>query len=87
MDFDFSDEQRMLRDQARKFLADHADPAAVRRILEDDQAPYDRELWLGMVELGWTGTAIPTEFGGVGLGHVELCVLAEELDTCVIVAV
>ncbi len=79
MDFDFSDEQRLLRDQARKFLSDHADPAAVRRILEDDQAPYDRELWRGMVELGWTGTAIPAEFGGVGLGHVELCVLAEEL--------
>ena len=79
MDFDFSDEQRLLRDQARKFLSDHADPAAVRRILEDDQAPYDRDLWRGMVELGWTGTAIPAEFGGVGLGHVELCVLAEEL--------
>ncbi len=79
MDFDFSDEQRMLRDQARKFLSDHAAPAAVRRILEDDRAPYDRELWRGMIEMGWTGTVIPEEFGGAGLGHVELCVLAEEL--------
>lgn len=79
MDFDFSDEQRLLRDQARKFLADRAAPAAVRRILEDDQAAYDRELWHGMVAMGWTGTVIPEEFGGAGLGHVELCVLAEEL--------
>ena len=76
MNFDFSDQQRLLRDQARKFLADRARP---RRILEDESSAYDQELWRGMVELGWTGTAIPAEFGGVGLGHVELCVLAEEL--------
>ena len=46
MNFDFSEEQQALRDQARKFLADRAAPARVRRILETD-APYDRELWRG----------------------------------------
>src|SRR4029453_5082162 len=57
MNFAFSDEQQALRDQARKFLSDRAAPARVRRILESDE-PFDRELWRGMGELAWTGTAI-----------------------------
>jgi alkylation response protein AidB-like acyl-CoA dehydrogenase len=78
MNFDFSDEQKVLRDQARKFLSERAAPARVRRILEGD-APYDRELWRGMVELAWPGTAVPEPYGGAGFGHLELCVIAEEL--------
>ncbi|MET0852543.1 MAG: acyl-CoA dehydrogenase family protein [Candidatus Rokuibacteriota bacterium] len=78
MNFDFSEDQKALRDQARKFLGEHASPARVRRILETD-APYDAELWRGMAEMGWMGTAIPESHGGAGLGHLELCVIAEEL--------
>jgi alkylation response protein AidB-like acyl-CoA dehydrogenase len=78
MNFAFSDEQQALRDQARKFLSDRAAPARVRRILESSE-PYDRDLWRGMGELAWTGTAIPETHGGAGFGHLELCVLAEEL--------
>ena len=68
----------LLRDQARKFLSERAAPARVRRILETD-APYDVELWKGMVELAWPGTAIPEAYGGAGYGYLELCVIAEEL--------
>ena len=78
MNFAFSDEQQALRDQARKFLSDRAAPARVRRILESSE-PYDRDLWRGMRELAWTGTAVPEVYGGAGFGHLELCVLAEEL--------
>jgi alkylation response protein AidB-like acyl-CoA dehydrogenase len=78
MNFDFSDDQKVLRDQARKFLSERAAPARVRRILETDE-PYDRELWRGMVELAWPGTAIPEAHGGAGFGYLELCVIAEEL--------
>ena len=78
MNFDFSDDQKVLRDQARKFLSQHAAPARVRKILETD-APYDIELWKGMTEQGWPGTAIPESFGGAGFGYLELCVIAEEL--------
>ena len=78
MNFDFSPDQRSLRDQARKFLAEHASSARVRRILEG-AAPYDAELWRGMAEMGWMGTAIPEAHGGAGFGYLELCVLAEEL--------
>jgi alkylation response protein AidB-like acyl-CoA dehydrogenase len=78
MNFDFSDEQRVLRDQARKFLSDRAAPARVRRVLESDE-PYDRELWRAMAEMAWPGTAVPEAHGGAGFGYLELCVIAEEL--------
>ena len=82
MNFDFSSDQKALRDQARKFLGEHASSSRVRRILDSD-TPYDRELWLGMAEMGWTGTAIPETYGGAGFGYLELCVLAEELGRSV----
>src|SRR5215813_1735241 len=78
MNFDFSHDQKVLRDQARKFLAEHASSTRVRRVLDTD-VPYDRELWHGMGEMGWMGTAIPEAYGGAGFGHLELCVIAEEL--------
>jgi acyl-CoA dehydrogenase len=78
MNFDFSPDQKALRDQARKFLAEHASSTRVRRILDTD-TPFDRELWRGMAEMGWLGTTIPEVYGGAGFGHLELCVIAEEL--------
>ena len=78
MNFDFSDDQKVLRDQAKKFLGQHASSTRVRRILESD-TPYDAELWRGMAENGWQGTAIPEQYGGAGFGYLELCVIAEEL--------
>ena len=79
MNFDFSDDQKMLRDQANRFLRDHSSLKQVRAVLENDAVPYDEALWKGIVELGWTGTAIPEEYGGAGLSHEDLCVIAEEL--------
>src|SRR5215203_5180865 len=82
MNFDFSDEQKQMRDEARKFLAEKCPPKAVREVL-DGKAPYDRALWKGLAELGFLGVAIPEEFGGSGAGHLELCVVAEELGRVV----
>ena len=78
MNFDFSDEQQQLRDQARRFLAERCPPRAVREVLEG-RAPYDRELWKGFAEMGFLGVAIPETYGGAGAGQLELCVLAEEV--------
>ena len=78
MNFDFSDDQKMLKEQAQKFLAEKCPTKAVRKILESDE-PFDRALWKQIAEMGWLGTSIPEEFGGLGLGHLELCVIAEEL--------
>jgi alkylation response protein AidB-like acyl-CoA dehydrogenase len=78
MNFDFSDEQKQLRDEARKFLTEKCPPRAVRAVL-DGKAAYDRELWQGLAEMGFLGVAIPESYGGAGAGHLELCVIAEEM--------
>jgi len=78
MNFDFSDDQKQLRDSARKFLAEKCPPKAVRAVI-DGKAPYDRELWKGLAEMGFLGVAIPEAYGGTGAGHLELCVIAEEM--------
>lgn len=78
MNFEFSDDQKQLRDQARRYLTEHSPPKAVRAVLEGS-APYDKALWKGLAEMGFLGVAIPEEFGGAGAGHLELCVIAEEI--------
>jgi alkylation response protein AidB-like acyl-CoA dehydrogenase len=78
MNFEFSEAQHLLRQQAQSFLREHASPVRVRAVLDGD-APFDEALWRGMVDLGWTATTIPEAHGGLGLSYLELCVLAEEL--------
>ncbi len=78
MNFDFSDEQKQMRDEARKFLSQQCPPKAVRAVL-DGKVPYDKDLWKGLAEMGFLGVAIPEKFGGAGAGHLELCVIAEEM--------
>jgi acyl-CoA dehydrogenase len=78
MNFDFSDDLKALREQARKFLRERCPTATVRRVLEGPE-PYDLALWKEIGAMGWTGAAIPEALGGAGLGHLGLCVLAEEL--------
>jgi alkylation response protein AidB-like acyl-CoA dehydrogenase len=78
MNFEFSEDQNMLRDQSQRFLGEHCPPTVVRRILESD-AEYDEGLWKKITEMGWTATVIPEALGGLGLSYLELCVIAEEL--------
>ena len=78
MNFDFSDDQKELKEQASRFLRDVCDPTVVRGVLEGDE-PYDKDLWAKVVEMGWTATALPEEYGGIGFGYLELCVIAEEI--------
>jgi alkylation response protein AidB-like acyl-CoA dehydrogenase len=82
MNFDFSDDQKQMRDAARKFLSEQCPPKAVRAVL-DGKAKYDRELWKGLAEMGFLGVAIPEQFGGAGAGHLELCVIAEEMGRAI----
>jgi len=78
MNFDFSDDQKLLREQARKFLSEKCTTKTVRKVFDSD-AGLDRGLWKEIAEMGWHGTAIPEAYGGLGLGYLELCVIAEEL--------
>jgi acyl-CoA dehydrogenase len=78
MNLDFSDEQKQLQDQVRRYLAEHCTREAVRAVLEGPE-PYDKALYKGLAELGVLGAAIPEAYGGVGLSSLELCLMAEEL--------
>jgi len=83
VNFDFSDDQKSLKDEARKFLTDKAGAKVTRGVLNDAATSYDAGLWKAVAEMGWLGAAIPEEHGGLGLGRLELCVLAEELGRAV----
>jgi alkylation response protein AidB-like acyl-CoA dehydrogenase len=78
MNFDFSDDQKQFRDTVRRFLAERCDLSVPRRVLDGDE-PYAAEVWKGLADLGVLGVAIPEAHGGLGLGALELCVIAEEL--------
>ncbi|MEL8054992.1 MAG: acyl-CoA dehydrogenase family protein [Pseudomonadota bacterium] len=79
MNFDFSEDQKFLRDEARKFLDAECTTQHVREVLNDDDKSHHEGVWQKVKEMGWLGTAIPEEHGGLGLGSLELCVLAEEI--------
>ena len=82
MNFEFSEEQNLLREQAQGFLADNSSAAVVRGVLEGE-TEYDAELWQKIVDMGWTAAVIPEEYGGLGLSYLELCVIAEEIGRAV----
>ena len=79
MNFDFSDEQKALKAEARRFLEARCPPSAARAVLEDQALSYDAALWRAVADMGWIGAVIPEAYGGAGLGHIELCAIAEEL--------
>lgn len=78
MNFDFSDAQKALKQQTRDFLKAACDITVPRRILEGDE-PYDEGVWNGLKSMESQGIAIPEDYGGIGFGYLELCVVAEEL--------
>lgn len=78
MNFDFSDDQQVLREHARRFLSETSDFHALRQSLESG-CEYQDQLWQQIVEQGWLGVALPEKWGGLDLGYLELCVIAEEL--------
>ena len=78
MNFEFSADQMQLKDIARKFLEKEESVKRARTVLEGEES-YDEDLWSQVVEMGFTATAIPEEYGGLGLGYLELRVIAEEL--------
>jgi alkylation response protein AidB-like acyl-CoA dehydrogenase len=75
-----SDEQVMLRDNARGFLSKKAPIAHLRQLRDTHDADgFSRPLWKEFVEMGWAGILVPQNYGGLGLGHVEAGVVMEEL--------
>ena len=77
MDFGFNDEQGAIKETAREMLSKRSPLAKVREAAESRS--YDDALWSEIRSLGWPGITIPEEYGGQGLGMVELAILCEEL--------
>jgi len=82
MDLDLSDEQKQLKDQVRRLLSERVTSNLLRRLIDSD-AGFDPDLWAQVAELGLLGAVIPEEYGGVGLGERDLCVIAEEMGRAV----
>src|SRR2546429_5620981 len=77
MDFELSDEQRLLQDTVRRFVEDRILPNAV----ENDIAHHlDMGAIEGMAELGILGITIPEEYGGAGLDFVSEALACEEIE-------
>jgi hypothetical protein len=79
MNFDFSEDQKALQAEARRFLVANCPIERVRAVLDDPTTTFDATLWRAVGEQGWLGAAISESHGGLGLGHLELCGLAYEL--------
>jgi alkylation response protein AidB-like acyl-CoA dehydrogenase len=78
MYFDLTDEQQAIKSTARDFLASRFKSERIREIAASDDG-LDEAGWKEMAELGWLGLAWPEEWGGQGLGIVDLAVLFEEM--------
>lgn len=78
MNFDFSQEQKELQQQAAGLLSRHGPLSEAHRILNSEDT-HSAPLWNTLIEAGWTATALPERHGGFGMGYLELCVLAREL--------
>jgi alkylation response protein AidB-like acyl-CoA dehydrogenase len=78
MNFGFTDDQQAIKRTAREFLEARYPLATVRALAEDDRGFTD-EQWAELVELGWPGVIVPEELDGLGLGALELVVIAEEM--------
>ncbi|MAE95034.1 MAG: acyl-CoA dehydrogenase [Deltaproteobacteria bacterium] len=78
MNLEFSDDQKFVQQTARDYLEEHATLDKCRAVLEGS-GTHDPELWKGVAEMGWLGAAVPEEYGGAGLGYLELVLISQEV--------
>lgn len=83
MNFGLSESQQILRSNAKKFFANECPPAEVRRIMESADA-FDAKLYAKIAEQGFTGIIFPEQYGGLGLGRIEMAVLLEEMGRALV---
>ena len=77
MDFEYSEEQRMLRDSVRRMLDEVATPEYVRATDREGRYPY--EVYQGFVDLGLVAMAFPEAYGGLGGGIMDFVAVSEEI--------
>ncbi len=82
MDFEFSEDQELLRATVRRFLTERAPIAYVRDMLDDERGTTT-DVWSGLSALGVPGLLVPEVHGGAGMGMVDMAVVLEELGRAV----
>ena len=83
MNFGFNEEQELLRSTARKFFDNECNSEMVRKLMDGPEG-MTPDLWKKLAEQGWLGLIAPDEYGGMGLGIVDLVVLMEEMGRAVV---
>ncbi len=83
MDFDLSDDQKMLAETVASF-AKQTSPVSRFRKLRDDPIGWEREVWKQMGELGWLAVAFPESAGGYDGSFVDISVILEKLGTALV---
>src|ERR1700729_2421706 len=75
----FTEEQTMLRDAAKAWVAERSPVAVFRKLRDGGNADgFDRAVWREMAQMGWTGILVPEEYGGTDLGCLTLGIVLEE---------
>ena len=83
MEFELNETQKLFKSSARELFAQECPPSLVREMVEKND-PYSETLWGKLVEQGWTGLIFPEEFGGQGLGLIEMAVSFEEMGRALV---
>ena len=78
MNFDLSEEQHLLQETIRQYVANECPPTRLREIFEGDSG-HDAAFWKGLVEMGLGGLQVPEEHGGAGLEMLDLALASESL--------
>lgn len=79
MDFNLTEEQTMLRHQAREFFRRELPDKATHRAILEDEKGYSPEMWRDMAGLGWHGLFFPEEYGGFGGSFLDIVILLGEM--------
>mgnify|MGYP001260515165 FL=1 len=63
-----NEEQQMLKESTKEFLDSKSPFSSMRELRDNDFQTYDKELWMEMVEMGWTSLTIPEKYNGLNFG-------------------
>ena len=80
MNFDLTDEQKLLLDTVASFVKKQS-PVSRHRALRDDPTGWSREVWANMGTYGWLALALPEEVGGLGGTFADVALILEQLGT------
>ena len=78
MNYELTEEQRIIKEAAHRFLAEACSTDFVREMAEDEKG-FTTELWKKMADLGWMGLPFPEAYGGAGMSFFDLAIILTEM--------